>query len=73
MTKLHMLDTDTCAFVLRRSCNVLLVRIQEAPVEQQIISIVTLAEQLYGVLESNKNKANGAGVVAFARHVTVND
>ena len=73
MTKLHMLDTDTCAFVWRRSCNVLLVRIQEAPVEQQIISIFTLAEQLYGVLESNKKKANGAGVVVFVRHVTVND
>ena len=73
MTKLHRLDTDTCAFVWRRSCNVLLVRIQEAPVEQQIISSVTLAEQLYGVPESNKKKANGAGVVVFVRHVTVND
>ena len=73
MTRLYMLDTDTCAFVLRRSSAVLLERIQQVPIEQQIISIVTLAELLYGVLESNKKKANRAGVDAFVRHVTVKD
>ncbi len=73
MTKLYMLDTDICAFVLRRSSAVLLERIQQVPIDQQIISIVTLAELLYGVLESNKKKANRAGVDAFVRHVTVKD
>ena len=73
MTRLYMLDTDTCAFVLRRSSAVLLERIQQVPIDQQTISIVTLAELLYGVLESNKKKANRAGVDAFVRHVTVKD
>lgn len=73
MTKLYMLDTDICAFVLRRSSAVLLERIQQVPIDQQTISIVTLAELLYGVLESNKKKANRAGVDAFVRHVTVKD
>ena len=73
MTKLYMLDSDICAFVLRRSSAVLLERIQQVPIDQQTISIVTLAELLYGVLESNKKKANRAGVDAFVRHVTVKD
>ena len=73
MTRLYMLDTDICAFVLRRSSEVLLERIQLVPIERQIISMVTLAELLYGVLESNKKKANRAGVDAFVRHVTVKD
>ena len=73
MTRLFMLDTDTCAFVLRRSSEVLLERIQEVPIERQTISIVTLAELLYGVQESSRKKANRAGVDAFVRHVTVKD
>ena len=73
MTRFYMLDTDICAFVLRRSSEVLLERIQQVPIEQQMISMVTLAELLYGVLESNKKKANRAGVDAFVRHVTVMD
>ena len=73
MTRLYMLDTDTCAFVLRRSSEVLLEHIQRVPIERQVISMITLAELLYGVLESNKKKANRAGVDAFVRHVTVKD
>ena len=73
MTRLYMLDTDTCAFVLRRSSEMLLERIQQVPIERQMISMVTLAELLHGVLESNKKKANRAGVDAFVRHVTVMD
>ena len=73
MIRLYMLDTDTCAFVLRRSSEVLLERIQRIPIERQLISVVTLAELLYGVLESNKKKANRMGVDAFVRHVTVKD
>jgi tRNA(fMet)-specific endonuclease VapC len=73
VTRFYMLDTDTCAFVLRRSSQALIERIQRVPIERQIISMVTLAELLYGVLESNKKKANRAGVDAFVRHVTVQD
>ena len=73
MTRLYMLDTDTCAFVLRRSSEVLLERIQRVPIERQMISMVTLAELLHGVLESSKKKANRTGVDAFVRHVTVKD
>jgi hypothetical protein len=34
-----MLDTGTCAFLLRRACDTLLRRIQSVPVVQQVISL----------------------------------
>gem|GEM_PF-2611392 len=52
-----MLDTDTCAFILRRSSPALLARIVTVPLQQQVISVVTLAELLYGIQLSSKKKA----------------
>lgn len=71
MSGLYMLDTDTCAFVLRRSSDALLARIQAVPVAQQVVSVVTYAELLYGVQMSSKKKANQAAVDALARHLAV--
>ncbi len=73
MTKLYMLDTDTCAFILRRTSLALLDRIQTVPLEQQIMSMVTLAELLYGVQISSRKKENRAAVDALTRHLTVVD
>ncbi len=68
-----MLDTDTCAFVLRRSSDTLLQRIQAVPLPQQVMSVVTYAELLFGVQLSSKKKANRAGVDALTRHLSVLD
>ena len=68
-----MLDTDTCAFLLRRSSDVLLQRIQATPVAQQVMSVVTYAELLYGVQVSSKKKANQAAVEALAVHLAILD
>ena len=73
MSDLYMLDTDTCAFVLRRNSDTLLARIQSVPVMQQVMSVVTYAELLYGVQLSSKKKANQAAVDALARHLAVLD
>ena len=73
MSRIYMLDTDTCIFILRRSIPALLSRIQSVPLEEQVMSVVSLAELLYGVQESSKKKANRAGVDALVRHVTVMD
>ena len=54
MSGLYLLDTDICAFVLRRSSAALLERIQSVPLAQQAISVVTYAELLYGVQVSSK-------------------
>jgi tRNA(fMet)-specific endonuclease VapC len=67
----YMLDTDTCAFILRRSSEVLLDRIQAVPLQQQCMSVVTLAELLYGVQLSSRKKANREAVDLLVRHVNV--
>ena len=67
MSGLYLLDTDTCAFVLRRSCAALLRRIQSVPLAQQAMSVVTYAELLYGVQVSSKKKANQEAVDALVR------
>ena len=69
----YMLDTDTCAFILRRSSPTLLQRIQQVPLQAQVISVVTLAELLYGVQTSSWKKANRTAVDALVRHLTVID
>jgi tRNA(fMet)-specific endonuclease VapC len=68
---LYMLDTDTCAFILRRSSTALLARIQAVPLQQQAASVITLAELLYGVQVSSKKKTNRAAVDELMRHLTV--
>jgi tRNA(fMet)-specific endonuclease VapC len=73
MSALYMLDTDICAFVLRRTSDALLDRIQVVPLMQQVMSVVTYAELLYGVQLSSKKKANQAAVDALARHLAVLD
>lgn len=69
----YLLDTDTCAFILRRSSPTLLERMLSVPLERQAISVVTLAELLYGVQVSAKKKANRTAVDALVRHLQVID
>lgn len=71
MSGKYMLDTDTCAFILRRSSQALLDRIQTIPLERQVMSMVTLAELLYGVQISSRKKENRAAVDALTRHLSV--
>ena len=68
-----MLDTDTCAFILRRTSQKLLDRIQTVSLDRQSMSVVTLAELLYGVQVSARKKANRVAVDALVRHVAVLD
>jgi tRNA(fMet)-specific endonuclease VapC len=68
-----MFDTDTCALILRRTSAELLDRIQKVPLENQSMSVVTLAELLYGVQVSAKKKANRIAVDTLVRHVEVLD
>lgn len=73
MSGLYLLDTGTCAFVLRRSSARLIERIQSVPLAQQAISVVTYAELLYGVQVSSKKKANQEALDALVRHLAVLD
>lgn len=73
MSTLYLLDTDTCAFILRRSSDLLLERIQAVPLRQQAMSVVTYAELLYGVQVSAKRKTNQEAVDALVRHLAILD
>ena len=68
-----MLDTDTCAFILRGSSTSLLERIALVPLRQQVISVVTLAELLYGLQLATKKKANQTAFDAMIKHLMVID
>ena len=71
MSDLYMLDTDTCAFVLRRSSDALLAHIESVPVALQVMSVVTFAELLYGVQLSSKKRMNQAAVDTLTRHLAI--
>ncbi len=73
MSELYLLDTDTCAFILRRSSPALLERIQAVALRQQAVSTITVAELLYGVQVSSRKKANRLAVDALIRHLAVLD
>lgn len=68
-----MLDTDTCAFILRRSSAVLTERIQAVPLQQLVVSVVTLAELQYGVAVSARRKTNQAALDLLLRHLAVRE
>jgi len=45
----YMLDTDICSYVMKRSNDALLKRLQKVPVSDVCVSVVTKSELLYGV------------------------
>ena len=70
---LFMLDTDTCVFIMRGPAEKLVRRMRAIPLEDQVISVVTVAELLYGVRISGKAKQNREALDAFVKHVSVLD
>ena len=47
-----MLDTDSCIFLMRGDSPLLAAKVQSVPLQQQVMSAVTLAELRYGVQAS---------------------
>lgn len=70
---LYMFDTDICAFIMRGPSESLARRLQATPLDEQAISVVTLAELLYGVRISGKQKQNQSALDAFVEHVAIYD
>jgi len=69
----YMLDTDTCSCIMKRSHDVVLKRLQEVPVADVSISVITKAELLLGVEVSPRRKQNEAAPSAFLPYVEVLD
>ena len=71
MTLLYMLDTDTSAFIMRGPSENLPQKLLDTSLDKQSISVVTLAELLYGVRLSSKSRQNREALSAFVRYVSV--
>lgn len=72
---LFMLDTDTCIFLMRGASPSLAAKVQSVPLQQQVMSAVTLAELTYGVQASAaaRRKQNQAVLDSLALHLAVLD
>jgi tRNA(fMet)-specific endonuclease VapC len=69
----YMLDTDTCSFIMKRSNDAVLKRLQQVPVGDVCISVITKSELLFGVERSPRRQQNEVALNAFLRYVEVLD
>jgi tRNA(fMet)-specific endonuclease VapC len=69
----YMLDTDTCSYIMKRSNQLVLKRLQAVPVVDVCMSVVTKAELLYGVEVSPRRAQDAAALAAFLPFVEALD
>ena len=69
----YMLDTDICSYVMKRSHQALLRRLQKVPVSDVCVSVVTKSELFYGVEVSPRRQQDEAALTAFLNYVEVLD
>lgn len=67
----YQLDTDISSYIMKRSHAAVLARLQEVPVNDVCISVITKAELLYGVEVSPRRAQDEAALNAFLRYVAV--
>jgi len=72
MTK-YILDTDTCSYIMKRSHPQLLKKIQSVSLIEQAVSVVTMAELLYGAKLSSKPTLAINAFEEFIKHLAVLD
>ncbi|GMV03071.1 MAG: type II toxin-antitoxin system VapC family toxin [Burkholderiaceae bacterium] len=70
---MYLLDTDTCAYVMKRSNAALLDRLREVPIDEQAVSVISVAELQFGVRLSSRPDQAAAAFAAFVRHLVVLD
>ena len=69
----YMLDTDTCSYIMKRSSQAVVNRLQVVPVTDICISVITKSELLYGVQVSPRQAQDATALKAFLPHVDVLD
>jgi tRNA(fMet)-specific endonuclease VapC len=69
----YMLDTDTCSYIMKRSNDAVLRRLQKVPVSEVCISVITKSELLFGVELSPRRRQDESAVNAFLGYVEVLD
>jgi len=67
----YMLDTDTCSYIMKRSSQAVLDRLQAVPVTDVCISVITKSELLYGVEVSPRRMQDATALEAFLPYVEI--
>jgi tRNA(fMet)-specific endonuclease VapC len=69
----YMLDTDISSYIMKRSHDTVLRKLQTVPIGAVCISVVTKSELLFGVEVSPRRKQDQAALDEYLRHVEVLD
>src|SRR5437667_12823270 len=69
----YMLDTDTCSYVMKRSNDAVVTRLQEVPVSDVCISVITKSELLFGVELAPRRGQDEMALNAFLGYIEVLD
>ncbi len=68
-----MLDTDTCSYIMKRTNDAVLRKLQAVPVDDVCISVITKSELLFGVEISPRRQHDELSLSTFLRYVEVLD
>jgi tRNA(fMet)-specific endonuclease VapC len=68
-----MLDTDTCSYIMKRSHDLVLKRLQRVQVSDVCVSVITKSELLFGVELSPRRQLDELALNAFLGYVEVLD
>jgi tRNA(fMet)-specific endonuclease VapC len=69
----YMLDTDTCSYIMKRSNDAVLKRLQRVSVSDVCISVIAKSELQFGVEVSPRRKQDESALSAFLGYVEVLD
>jgi len=67
----YMLDTDISSYIMKRSHDHLLRKLQKVPIGAVCISVITKSELLFGVEVSPRRRQDQAALDEYLRHVEV--
>lgn len=69
----YMLDTDISSYIMKRSHDAVLRRLQTVPIGDVCISVITKSELIFGVEISPRRPQDAAALAEYLRHVEVLD
>jgi tRNA(fMet)-specific endonuclease VapC len=69
----YMLDTDISSYIMKRSHDAVLRKLQQVPIAAVCISVITKSELLFGVEMSPRRQQDHAALDQYLRHVEVLD
>lgn len=67
----YLLDTDICSYIMKRSNQVLLKRLQQVRVSDVCISVITKSELIFGVEMSPRRQQDESALEAFLPYIDV--